>query len=60
MKIKTVLTLPALLCAASIIAQGFSYTAVEAAKHVGQTTTITGTVDGVRQSGKGQHFPQHG
>jgi hypothetical protein len=53
MKRKTLFALAALVSTASIIAQGFSYTAVEAAKHVGQTTTITGTVDGVHQSGKG-------
>jgi DNA/RNA endonuclease YhcR with UshA esterase domain len=29
---------------------------VEAAKHVGETATITGTVDGVHQSGKGNIF----
>jgi hypothetical protein len=56
MKRKTLFALAALVCTASIIAQGFSYTAVEAAKHVGQTTTITGTVDGVHQSGKGNIF----
>ena len=42
--------------AASIIAQGVSFTATEAAKHVGETTTITGTVDGVHQSGKDNIF----
>jgi hypothetical protein len=56
MKRKTLFALAALVCTASIIAQGFSYTAEEAAKHVGQTTTITGTVDGVHQSGKGNIF----
>ena len=29
---------------------------MEAAKHVGETATITGTVDGVHQSGKGNIF----
>jgi DNA/RNA endonuclease YhcR with UshA esterase domain len=56
MKIKTVLTLSAVICVASIIAQGSDYTPVEAAKHVGETATITGTVDGVHQSGKGNIF----
>jgi hypothetical protein len=56
MKIKTVLTLVAAICAASIIAQNSNYTAREAAKHLGETATITGTVDGVHQSGKGNIF----
>ena len=56
MKRQTLFTLFALICAASIIAQGVSYTPVEAAKHVGETTRITGTVDGVHQSGKGNIF----
>jgi hypothetical protein len=43
MKRQTLFTLFAFICAASIIAQGVSYTPVEAAKHLGQTTTITGT-----------------
>jgi hypothetical protein len=38
------------------IAQGSDYAPVEAAKHVGETATITGTVDGVHQSGKGNIF----
>jgi DNA/RNA endonuclease YhcR with UshA esterase domain len=56
MKRKTSLTLFAVICAASIIAQTSNYTACEAAKHVGETATITGTVDGVHQSGKGNIF----
>jgi DNA/RNA endonuclease YhcR with UshA esterase domain len=56
MKIKTVLTLSAVICVASIIAQGSNYTPQEAPKHVGETATITGTVDGVHQSGKGNIF----
>ena len=60
MKRQTLFTLFALICAASIIAQGVSYTAVEAAKHVGETTRITGTVDGVHQSGKGNIFLKMG
>jgi DNA/RNA endonuclease YhcR with UshA esterase domain len=56
MKRKTLFTLFALICAASIIAQSTSYKAVEAAKHVGETATITDTVDGVHQSGKGNIF----
>jgi len=39
MKTKTLLTLFAVMCAASIIAQTSNYTAVEAAKHVGETAT---------------------
>src|SRR6266480_7628620 len=56
MKIKTVLTLSVVIFAASIIAQSSNYTAVEAAKHVGETATITGMVDGVHQSGKNNIF----
>jgi len=56
MKIKTLSPLLVLAFAASIIAQGVSFTATEAAKPVGETTTITGTVDGVHQSGKDNIF----
>ena len=56
MKIKRFATLFALISVASIIAQSSNYTAVEAAKHVGETATITGAVDGVHQSGKGNIF----
>jgi DNA/RNA endonuclease YhcR with UshA esterase domain len=45
------------MCAASIIAQTPpSYTAADAAKHVGETATVTDRVDGVHQSGKGNIF----
>ena len=33
-----------------------NYTAAEAAKHVGETATVTDKVDGVHQSGKGNVF----
>ena len=56
MKTKTLLTLFAVVCAGSIIAQTSSYTAVEAAKHVGETATVTDRVDGVHQSAKGHIF----
>jgi DNA/RNA endonuclease YhcR with UshA esterase domain len=56
MKTKTLLTLFAVVCAASVVAQTSNYTAVEAAKHVGETATITDKVDGVHQSGKGHIF----
>jgi DNA/RNA endonuclease YhcR with UshA esterase domain len=56
MKTKTVLTLFAIMCAASVIAQTSTYTAVEAAKHIGETATITDRVDGVHQSSKGNIF----
>ena len=50
-------TLFAGLCAASIVAQApASYTAVEAAKHVGETATITDKVDRVQRSGNGNIF----
>jgi DNA/RNA endonuclease YhcR with UshA esterase domain len=50
------LTLSALICAALVTAQTSNYTAAEAAKHVGETATITDKVDGVHQSGKGNIF----
>src|SRR2546430_13781233 len=56
MKRKTLFTLFAFICAASIVAQSSTYSPGEAAKHVGETTTITGTVDGVHQSGKDNIF----
>jgi hypothetical protein len=43
--------------AALAIAQApATYTATEAAKHVGETATVTDRVDGVHQSGKGNIF----
>ena len=61
MKTKKLLTLFAVVCAASIIiAQTPPYTAVEAAKQAGETATITDKVDGVHQSGKGNIFSHHG
>ena len=56
MKTKTVLTLLAIVCAASISAQISTYTAAEAAKHVGEIATVTDRVDSVHQSGKGNIF----
>src|SRR5438132_2174563 len=56
MKRKTLLTFFAVICTASIIAQSSNYTAVEAAKHVGETATIADKVDGVHQSRKGNIF----
>src|SRR6266566_8283416 len=56
MKRKTLFTLFAFICAASIVAQSSMYSPGEAAKHVGETATITGTVDGVHQSGKSNIF----
>ena len=56
MKIKTLLPLFAVVCAALVFAQSSNYTPQEAAKHVGETATIAGTVDGVHQSGKGNIF----
>ena len=42
---------------ASVLAQTPStYSATEAAKHVGETATITDKVDGVHRSGKGNIF----
>src|SRR5713101_7839208 len=56
MKTKTLLTLFAVMCAVSTIAQTSNYTACEAAKHVGETATVTDRVDGVHQPGKGNIF----
>jgi DNA/RNA endonuclease YhcR with UshA esterase domain len=56
MKTKTLLTLFAAMCAASIIAQPSNYTAAEAAKHIGETAMVTDKVDGVHQSRKGNIF----
>jgi DNA/RNA endonuclease YhcR with UshA esterase domain len=58
MKTKTLVALFAgALAAAIAVAQGIpGYTASEAAKHVGETATITDRVDGVHQSGKGNIF----
>src|SRR5689334_18678760 len=57
MKTKTFLALFLCALAASVIAQApATYTAAEAAKHVGETATVTDRVDGVHQSGKGNIF----
>ena len=57
MKIKTFLALVVCALAASAIAQSpATYTAAEAAKHVGEIATITDRVDGVHQSNKGNIF----
>src|SRR6266513_1449712 len=57
MKIKTLLTPLAVMCACFAIAQAPpNYTAGEAAKHVGETATVTDRVDGFHQSGKGNIF----
>lgn len=57
MKIKTFLAPFLCTLAASAIAQApASYTAAEAAKHVGEIATITDRVDGVHQSSKGNIF----
>jgi hypothetical protein len=57
MKTKTLLALFVGALAALAIAQTSpNYTATEAAKHVGETATVTDKVDGVHQSGKGNIF----
>src|SRR5437016_12704618 len=57
MKAKTLIALFACALAALAIAQAPpNYTAAEAAKHVGDTATVTDRVDGVHQSGKGNIF----
>jgi DNA/RNA endonuclease YhcR with UshA esterase domain len=57
MKTKTTVALFAAAIAALAIGQtGPTYTPEEAAKHVGETATVTGKVDGFHQSGKGNIF----
>ena len=56
MKTKTLLALFVSALAALAIAQTSNYTAVEAAKHVGETAIVTGTVDSFHQTGKGTIF----
>jgi DNA/RNA endonuclease YhcR with UshA esterase domain len=57
MKTKTTVALFAAAIAALAVAQtGPTYTPEEAAKHVGETATVTGKVDGFHQSGKGNIF----
>jgi DNA/RNA endonuclease YhcR with UshA esterase domain len=57
MKTKTLLVLFVGAIAALAIAQTApTYTPEEAAKHVGETATVTGRVDGFHQSGKGNIF----
>jgi hypothetical protein len=56
-KTKTILALFTTAIAALAIAQtGPTYTPAEAAKHVGETATVAGRVDGYHQSGKGNIF----
>lgn len=46
-----------LICVALAVAQAPpNYAPEEAAKHVGETATVTGKVDGFHQSGKGNIF----
>lgn len=57
MKTKTILVLFAAAIAVLAVAQAApTYTPEEAAKHVGETATITGRVDSFHQSGKGNIF----
>jgi len=57
MKTKTLFALFAATITALAIAQTpATYSAAEAAKHVGETATVTDKVDGVHQSGKGNIF----
>jgi len=57
MKTKTLLGLFVVSVAALAIAHVMPvYTATVAAKHVGETATVTDKVDGVHQSGKGNIF----
>jgi DNA/RNA endonuclease YhcR with UshA esterase domain len=57
MKMKTLLVLCIATVTALAIAQAPpNYPPVEAARHVGETATVTGTVEGFHQSGKGNIF----
>ena len=57
MKTKTLVAVFAGALAALVIAQVTpTYTAAEAARHVGETATLVDRVDGVHQSGKGNVF----
>jgi hypothetical protein len=57
MKTKTFIALLVCSLAAPALAQApATYTAAEAAKHVGEIATITDRVDGVHQSSKGNIF----
>lgn len=57
MKRRTLATLFTAALAVFAIAQAPpTYTATEAAKHIGKTATVTNKVDGVHQSGKGNIF----
>ena len=57
MKIKSMFALLPVICAALAVAQAPpNYAPEEAAKHVGEMATVTGKVDGVHQSGKGNIF----
>jgi DNA/RNA endonuclease YhcR with UshA esterase domain len=55
MKTKTFLALFA-IGALAVAQTPPTYTAAEAAKHVGETATVTGKVDGFHRSGKGNIF----
>jgi DNA/RNA endonuclease YhcR with UshA esterase domain len=51
------LALLPVVCATFAVAQATSnYSPEEAARHVGETATVMGTVDGFHQSGKGNIF----
>jgi len=57
MKRKAVLTLLAAMCTCFAVAQAEpTYSPEEPAKHVGETATVTGRVNGFHQSGKGNIF----
>src|ERR1043165_10190619 len=56
MNTKIVIALLVVGVAALTMVQTPTYTAADAAKHVGEIATITGTVNGVRQAGKGNIF----
>jgi hypothetical protein len=56
MKPKIFLALLVVAVAALAMAQTPTYTVADAAKHVGEIATITGTVNDVHQAGKGNIF----
>ena len=57
MKTKSMLVLLPVVCVALAVAHAApNYTAAEAAKHVGETATVTGKIDEVHQAARGTIF----
>ena len=56
MKMRTLLSLFIVLCATGAMAETPEYTAIEAAKHIGEKANVTGTVKHVHQAQGGSIF----